>query len=92
MAQRLEVSGKTMFHRSTGCKECGNTGNAGRTLAYEFMRATPALRQLINEGRSAAELRKQANADGMTDLTRHAIQLAEQGKISLEQAYLVKQA
>lgn len=92
MAHRLGVDPGMVFHRSAGCKECGNTGNAGRTLAYEFMRATPAMRHLINEGRSAAELRKQANADGMTDLTRHAVQLAEQGKISLEQAYLVKQA
>lgn len=92
IAQRLGISTKTVFQRSKGCKECDDTGNAGRTLAYEFMRATPEMKRLINEGRPSAELRKQANADGMTDLPRHAIQLAEEGKISLEQAYLVKQA
>lgn len=89
--QRLNLNGDAKFIRGTGCPECNNTGCSGRTTAYELLRITPEIRRLINEERSAAEIRQAANAQGMIDLTQHAIELAKQGKISLEQAYLVKQ-
>lgn len=91
IAQRLGVSADTEFQRGVGCAECNNTGCSGRTTAYELLRITPEIRRMINEERSAAELRQAANAQGMIDLTQHAVELAKQGKISLEQAYLVKQ-
>ncbi len=89
--ERLGVSRDTQFKRGVGCNECNNTGCSGRTTVYELLRITPAIRRLINEERSAAEIRQAANTEGMVDLTQHAIELAKEGKISLEQAYLVKQ-
>jgi type IV pilus assembly protein PilB len=89
--ERLNVKSDVKFSRSTGCTQCNNTGTGGRTLAYEFLRVTPTMRHMINEERPAAELREQANRDGMIDLGRHAVQMAETGRITLEQAYLVKQ-
>ena len=91
IAQRLGVTADTQFRRGAGCPECNNTGCAGRTTAYELLRITPEIRRMINEERSAAEIRQAANAQGMVDLTQHAVELAKQGTISLEQAYLVKQ-
>ena len=91
IAQRPGVSADTQFKRGAGCLECNNTGCAGRTTAYELLRVTPEIRRMINEERSAAEIRETANAQCMIDLTQYAVELAKQGTISLEQAYLVKQ-
>jgi type IV pilus assembly protein PilB len=92
MRQRLGVGQDVSFFRSKGCKACEYSGTSGRTLAYEFLRVTPAIRRLINEGRPASDIRECAGSEGMVDLTQQAIQLAKHGRITLEQAYLVKQA
>lgn len=91
LATRLKLDGRTTFYKSTGCKACNGTGSAGRTLVYELLTVTPEIRQLINERRSAADLRDAACRQGMVRLADHALELAKNGQISLEQAYLVKQ-
>ncbi|MBI3897689.1 MAG: hypothetical protein HY308_05250 [Gammaproteobacteria bacterium] len=56
------------------------------------LRVAPEIRRMIDGGRPASEIREQANLEGMTDLTQHAVQLAKEGKITLEKMYLVKQS
>jgi type IV pilus assembly protein PilB len=88
---RLGVDDTTVFYHGTGCKECDNSGCIGRTAVYELLRVTPAIRELINAKRPAADIRRVANQQGMVDLVKQALALAKAGKISLMQAYLVNQ-
>lgn len=75
------------FFRGAGCGHCGGTGTRGRCMTYEYLAATPALRQLIVPGVDESTLQAQAVADGMVPLTRHALGLALAGRITLEEAY-----
>jgi type IV pilus assembly protein PilB len=83
----LGVAADETFFRGAGCKHCASTGVQGRRMTYEYLVATPALRQLIVPGVDETVLQKQALLDGMIPLTRHAIGLARSGEISLMEAY-----
>jgi type IV pilus assembly protein PilB len=57
---------------------------------YELLRATPELRDRIQEGVTAGDLHAQALKDGMMPLTQNALAQARQRKISLAEAYRVR--
>jgi len=51
-----------------GCEECRGTGYAGRTGIYEILLVTDAIRQMIVERRSAADVKMHALEHGMCTL------------------------
>ena len=51
-----------------GCEECRGTGYAGRTGIYEILLVTDAIRQMIVERRSAADVKMHALEHGMRTL------------------------
>lgn len=55
--------------RPGGCEACRQTGFRGRLGIFELMLMTDAIRQLVNDRASAAEIRKQAKANGLIPLT-----------------------
>jgi type IV pilus assembly protein PilB len=57
---------KTM--KGTGCKTCNNTGYKGRVALYECLRFIEPLKEMVLEGRSAAELKSEAIKHGMATL------------------------
>jgi type II secretory ATPase GspE/PulE/Tfp pilus assembly ATPase PilB-like protein len=51
-----------------GCDECRGTGYRGRTGIYELLRVSEAIRSLIVRKAPAAEIRREAVAQGMVTL------------------------
>lgn len=74
------------FRRGAGCPDCHHTGYRGRIGIFEFLRVTDPLRDLIVQGASLIDLRKQAGADGMVSLRNAAIQAVAAGETTVEEA------
>ncbi len=79
-----DVEGKTFF-RGRGCITCNNTGYKGRTAIHEFMVANDEIRELINRGASAAELRTSAQRHGMLTLRDAGLTKVYEGITTIEE-------
>ncbi|MCQ8181082.1 GspE/PulE family protein [Methylomonas sp. SURF-1] len=64
----FKVAPPRQLFKAVGCKECRNTGFAGRVGIYEIFENSPALEKLIVEGCDTALLQKQAIKEGMRPL------------------------
>jgi general secretion pathway protein E len=74
----------TLYHPK-GCDECGGTGYHGRVCILEFMPMTDSVRQLVMRHATAAELRKQALADGMESMFDNGVRKSLNGITTLEE-------
>lgn len=77
------------FYQSVGCEACGGTGYRGRTLVFEMMEFTPAVKQAFITGVTPDELQAVAVADGMRTFYADGIRLAAEGITSLEEVLRV---
>jgi type IV pilus assembly protein PilB len=68
-----------------GCDKCNGTGYKGRQGLYEVMPITPALRELILDRASTAEIRKQAVDEGMLTLRQDGLVKIQKGKTTIEE-------
>jgi type IV pilus assembly protein PilB len=68
-----------------GCEKCGGTGYKGRQGLYEVMPITPALRELILDRASTAEIRKQAVHEGMLTLRQDGLVKIQKGVTTIEE-------
>jgi type IV pilus assembly protein PilB len=82
----IDVQGS--FQRGTGCDECHGTGYRGRIGIFELLSITPALRELILQRRSSAEL-KAAAQQTMINLQQDALRKAAEGTTSLDEVLRV---
>ena len=56
---------KMMIPKIVGCEKCNNTGYLGRIALYEVMPISEKIAKLVVERASAADIQKQAMAEGM---------------------------
>ncbi|MBI3039072.1 type IV-A pilus assembly ATPase PilB [bacterium] len=93
LLRRLElphINEKNMFfYKGKGCETCGNAGNKGRVGVYEVMIMTERLREIILNGGSTDDIRKQAMDDGMLSLRESALRKALIGMTSIEEVLRV---
>ncbi len=68
-----------------GCSECNNTGYKGRIALYEVMPIKEDVRELILQGASTVEIKKEAVRLGMSTLRRSAIQKVLDGTTSIDE-------
>lgn len=81
-----EVIGKgTSLYRAHGCPRCNNTGYKGRFGIYEVMLVSEAIERLTVERKSADELSRVAQAEGMVTLREDGINKVLQGVTSMEE-------
>ena len=81
-----EVIGKgTTLYRAHGCPRCNNTGFKGRFGIYEVMIVSEAIERLTVERKSADELSRVAQAEGMVTLREDGINKVLQGVTSMEE-------
>jgi type IV pilus assembly protein PilB len=73
------------FKKGQGCRECHDTGFRGRLGLYEVMEVTPELRRLIHQGAATHQLRDQLRKQGVLTLRDEGVQLALDGKTSLDE-------
>lgn len=72
-------------HRGKGCPTCSDTGYKGRIALYEVMPIGEEMRELILQGVSADELKKQAVTMGMRTLRMSGLQKIKEGVTSIEE-------
>jgi type IV pilus assembly protein PilB len=73
------------FYRGAGCEKCGGSGYKGRQGLYEVMAMSPALRRMVLQGGSTAELQAQAISEGMLTLRMDGMQKVAKGITTLEE-------
>jgi len=83
--QDIGLPADTKVQHGKGCEKCNGTGYAGRQGLYEVMPITPALRELILDRASVAEIRKQAQADGMLTLRMDGLVKIRRGITTIEE-------
>ncbi|MGL4594861.1 MAG: GspE/PulE family protein [Thermoguttaceae bacterium] len=85
----LDVSPQTLqgkfFYRGKGCVNCNNTGYKGRTAIHELMIMNDEIRELVNNGASAADLREAASRNGMRTLREAGLQKIHEGATTIEE-------
>ena len=81
-----EVMGKDItLYKSAGCPRCNNTGYKGRLGIYEVMIVSEAIERLTVERKSADEIARVAQAEGMLSLREDGIDKVIKGVTSMEE-------
>ena len=73
----------------SGCPACGRTGYAGRTGIYEILAITDAIRQMIVDRQSSADIKQQALEHGMRTLRTDGWRKVLAGVTTLEEVIRV---
>jgi type IV pilus assembly protein PilB len=81
--------GPVTFYRGAGCATCNGTGMKGRVAIYEVMPISEALRDMILEEASTAELREQAQKEGMKTLRQAGMMKVLEGVTTVEEVLRV---
>jgi len=71
---RPEDQAERIFYMSVGCDACNHTGYRGRTAIHELLDLTDNIREMIVERRPGSEVRRAAEAEGLTGLRESALQ------------------
>jgi type IV pilus assembly protein PilB len=73
--------------RPVGCPRCGNTGYRGRLGLFEVMPVTAEIGRLATERRSAEDIKRVAEEQGMITLRQDASEKVRKGLTSLEELF-----
>lgn len=92
MLERLDFPEKVVenwkditLYRAVGCARCNHTGYKGRMGIYEVMTVSEAVERLIVERKSADEIMRVAEAEGMITLRQDGLERVVQGLTSIEE-------
>ena len=77
------------FYREKGCPKCRNTGYKGRIGIFELMIPDEKIRKLTLTKTSLEEIRRQAQASGMTRLKDDGIRKIHEGVTTVEEVLRV---
>jgi len=83
--EEYEQYNNTTFYKGVGCDVCSNTGYKGRIALYEVAAVTDPIKELILQGASALEIKREAIRQGMRTLRRSGITKLLEGVTSLEE-------
>lgn len=73
------------LYKGTGCQACNFTGYKGRTALHEIIVVTPDLKQMINGGAQAEEIREYAKANGTILLQDNMRELIREGVTTIDE-------
>ncbi len=71
------------LNKTVGCDKCNNNGYSGRCGIHELLMGTEDQKKLVQVSRPMAEIRAQAEKDGMTTLKQDGIRKIFGGNIDL---------
>jgi type IV pilus assembly protein PilB len=83
------IAGTVKCYRGKGCEACNNTGYKGRLAIYEVMPVTKSIKELILQGATIAELKKEAVRLGMDTLRVSGLRKVTQGITTVEEVLRV---
>jgi len=84
-----DLSGKKMFYRGKGCKNCKNRGYKGRLGIFELLLTNERIREMVLEKASADGIRKAAQEAGMKTLRQDGMLKVLDGTTSIEEVMRV---
>ncbi len=70
---RPEEHRESDFYQNVGCDACNHTGYRGRTAIHELLDLSDNIREMIVERRPGSEVRRAAEAEGLTSLRESAL-------------------
>jgi type IV pilus assembly protein PilB len=73
------------YYEGQGCIQCHGTGYRGREAISELLDMSDTVREMILDRRPAADIRKQAEAEGMIPLRASALKKVLAGKTTLRE-------
>lgn len=79
-----ENRGRT-FYSNVGCDACNHTGYRGRTAIHELLDLSDNIREMIVERRPGSEVRRAAEAEGLTSLRESALKKVFSGISTLHE-------
>jgi type IV pilus assembly protein PilB len=80
-----EEAKSVISHKGSGCDVCNQTGYKGRVALYEVLPIRDAIKELILQGASVMDIKKQAIDSGMKTLRRSGLLKVKAGLTSLEE-------
>jgi type IV pilus assembly protein PilB len=80
-----ELPDPVMLSKGKGCDLCSNTGYKGRVAMYEVMLMKDSLKELVLQGASAMEIKREAVQSGMKTLRRSGINKLLNGTTTIEE-------
>jgi general secretion pathway protein E/type IV pilus assembly protein PilB len=92
LKEKLGIPAKTTIYRSTGCRECRNTGFFGRHAIFEWMDSDSEIRQLVLKNASSDQIRDAARRAGMKTLAEDGWRLVRMGITTVEEVLSVTTA
>ncbi|HEX8475122.1 MAG TPA: GspE/PulE family protein [Pyrinomonadaceae bacterium] len=82
---RPEEHSERFFYMSVGCDACNHTGYRGRTAIHELLDLSDNIREMIVERRPGSEVRRAAEAEGLSSLRESALQKVFSGISTLHE-------
>jgi type IV pilus assembly protein PilB len=79
------VNNGMVYFTSVGCDACNHSGYRGRTAIHELLDLTDNIREMIVERRPGSEVRRAAEAQGLSSLRESAMQKVYQGLSTLHE-------
>jgi type IV pilus assembly protein PilB len=79
MVEELGLDPQRPLSTGAGCRGCNGTGFRGRTALFELMPVSDAIGELVTEGASTQEVRKQARSEGLMTLRESGAQAVRRG-------------
>ncbi len=77
--------GKFTCYKGAGCANCNNTGYRGRIALYEVMPVKDELKELILQGASGLDIKREAMRLGMLTLRQSGVRKVMEGVTSVEE-------
>lgn len=74
-----------VIYRAKGCSYCGGTGYFGRVGLFELLIITPQIARLALAKKTAEEISRVAQEEGMTTLLQDGVEKVKNGLTSLEE-------
>lgn len=78
-----EIKNNHTFLMSVGCDACNHTGYRGRTAIHELLDMSDTIREMIIARKSGAEIRRQAEKEGLSSLRKAALKKVYAGQTTL---------
>ena len=85
----MKEGNQISIYKGAGCADCGNSGYLGRVGIYEVLVVSPKIMRLILDRSSAAEVEKEAVAEGMITLKQDGYMKVIEGVTTLEEVLRV---
>jgi len=82
---RPEDHRKSILYMNVGCDACNHTGYRGRTAIHELLDLSDNIREMIVERRPGSEVRRGAEAEGLTSLRESALKKVFSGVSTLHE-------